>query len=129
MSSDDPTHDDDTDALYDRLGGREGIAAVVETFYDRVLADERLDEHFEGMEMDDLRAHQTAFLSAVTGGPDDYSGREMRAAHATLDLDESDFDAVAGHLDEALAAHGVSRADRAAVLDEVRSLKPAVLNR
>ncbi|AUV81470.1 group 1 truncated hemoglobin [Salinigranum rubrum] len=129
MGSDEPTRDDETEPLYDRLGGRDGIAAVVETFYDRVLADERLHDYFEGMEMDDLRAHQTAFLSAVAGGPEDYSGREMRAAHATLNLDESDFDAVAGHLDEALAAHGVSDADRAAVLREVTSLKPAVLNR
>ena len=120
----------DTDGtLYDRLGGRDGIEAVVETFYDRVLDDDRVNGHFEGMAMDDLRAHQTAFLTGVTGGPDEYDGREMRAAHAGLDLDESEFDVVADHLDRALAAHGVADPDREAVLGEVESLKPAVLGR
>jgi hemoglobin len=120
---------DDTDALYDRLGRRDGIAAVVETFYDRVLADDRLNGHFAGVDTDDLRAHQTAFLAAVTGGPGSYDGREMRAAHADLDLDRADFAAVAGHLDAALAAHDVSEDDRAAVLEEVQSLETAILNR
>jgi hemoglobin len=120
----------DTDGtLYDRLGGRDGIEAVVETFYDRVLDDDRVNGHFEGMAMDDLRAHQAAFLTGVTGGPDEYDGREMRAAHAGLDLSESEFDVVADHLDRALAAHGVAEADREAVLAEVESLKPAVLGR
>ncbi|WP_380678450.1 group I truncated hemoglobin [Salinigranum sp. GCM10025319] len=119
----------DTDGtLYDRLGGRDGIEAVVETFYDRVLDDDRVNGHFEGMAMDDLRAHQSAFLTGVTGGPDEYDGREMRAAHAGLDLNESEFDVVE-HLDRALAAHGVVESDREAVLDEVQALKPAVLGR
>lgn len=129
MVSDETTAGDDTDTLYDRLGRRDGIEAVVETFYDRVLADDQLEEYFEGMEMDELRSHQTAFLSAVTGGPGAYDGRDMRAAHDHLDLDQSDFVAVAAHLDAALAAHGVRADDRDVVLDEVRSLEAAILNR
>ncbi|WP_372911941.1 group 1 truncated hemoglobin [Salinigranum sp.] len=128
MTGDEPTADD-VDSLYDRLGGRDGIAAVVDTFYDRVLADDRVNGYFDDMDVDDLRSHQTAFLSAVSGGPAAYDGQEMRAAHAHLDLDESDFAVVAGHLDDALAAHGVSEADRAAVRREVQSLEAAVLNR
>ena len=125
MSDDGPADD----SLYGRLGRREGIDAVVETFYDRVFDDDRLAPYFEGVAMDDLRAHQAAFLSAVAGGPAESGGREMRDAHAHLDLDEADFAAVAGHLDGALAAHGVDQADREAVLDEVRSLQTAILNR
>ena len=120
---------DDSDALYDRLGGQEGVEAVVETFYDRMLGDDRVNGFFEGMAMADLRAHQTAFLAAVTGGPNEYDGREMRAAHAGLDLDDDDFDAVADHLDAALDEHGVSEADRDAVVREVEALRPAVLDR
>jgi hemoglobin len=127
MPADDTDTQDET--LYDRLGGADGVEAVVETFYDRVLDDGRINDVFEGMAMDDLRAHQAAFLSAVTGGPDEYDGREMRAAHAGLDLDDDDFDVVAGHLDAALDAHGVSETDREAVVREVEALRPAVLNR
>jgi hemoglobin len=120
---------DDTETLYDRLGGDDGVAAVVDTFYDRVLADDRVNDAFEGVPMDELREHQAAFLSAVAGGPDEYAGREMRAAHAGLDLDDADFDAVVGHLDAALDQDGVSAADHAAVLEEVESLRAAVLGR
>jgi hemoglobin len=127
MPADDADNRDET--LYDRLGTEDGIEAVVETFYDRVLGDDRTNDVFEGVAMDDLRAHQTAFLAAVTGGPDEYTGQEMRAAHAGLDLDDEEFDVVAGHLDAALDAHGVAAEDRTAVLREVESLRSAVLNR
>ena len=127
MPADDADNRDE--ALYDRLGTEDGIEAVVETFYDRVLGDDRINDVFEGVAMDDLRAHQTAFLAAVTGGPDEYAGQEMRAAHAGLDLDDEEFDVVAGHLDAALDAHGVAAEDRTAVLREVESLRSAVLNR
>jgi hemoglobin len=117
------------ETLYDRLGGRDAVDAVVDEFYDRVLADESLAPFFEGTEMDELRAHQAAFISAVTGGPDDYEGATMREAHAHLDLSEREFAAVAGHLDDALAAFDVSESDREAVLAEVAELESAILDR
>jgi hemoglobin len=79
--------------------------------------------------MDRLRAHQTAFVAAVAGGPDDYDGGSMRAAHAHLDLGADEFRAVAGRPDDALAAAGVADPDREAVMDEVAGLEDAVLDR
>lgn len=116
-------------SLYERLGGREAIEAVVDEFYDRVLADPQLAPYFADVDMTRQRAHQTAFIAAVTGGPAEYDGDDMREAHAHLDLSESDFGAVAGHLDDALAECGVADEDRETVRSEVASLKPAVLGR
>ena len=48
---------------------------MVDTFCDRVLADDEIDGYVEGMAMDGLRAHQTTMLSAAAGGSDEYSGR------------------------------------------------------
>jgi hemoglobin len=115
--------------LYERLGGRDAIETVVDEFYDRVLADPQLAPYFEDVDMASQRAHQTAFIVAVTGGPAEYDGDDMREAHAHLDLSESDFEAVAGHLDDALAECGVADEDRETVISEVASLKPAVLGR
>ena len=94
-----------------------------------MLADPQLAPYFEGVEMARQRAHQTAFIAAVTGGPAEYDGDDMREAHAALDLSESDFTAVAGHLDDTLAECGVDDEDREMVPSEVASLKPAILGR
>jgi len=115
------------ETLYDRLGGEEAIGAVVDDFYDRVLADDQLAPYFETTDVADLRDHQTEFISAVTGGPVDYDGASMRAAHAHLDLTESDFGAVATHLDDALADAGVDDDDRQAVMSAVAELKGEIL--
>jgi len=113
--------------LYEELGGKAAIGAVVDEFYDRVLADDQLVGYFEDSDVDELRDHQTKFLSAVTGGPVDYTGANMRAAHADLDLGEDDFRRVAGHLEASLAAFDVPAEQVDAVLAEVADLKGAIL--
>ena len=93
------------DALFDRLGGHDAVDAAVDIFYRKVLADERLSPFFETTDMDTQRAKQKAFLSFAFGGPNKYSGKDLRTAHAPLvaaGLDDSHFEAVAGHLQDTL---------------------------
>ena len=118
-----------SETTYQRLGGRDAVEAVVDEFYDRILADESLAPFFEGVPMARLRAHQVAFLSAVTGGPDDYDGDDMRAVHAHLDLTGDHFDAVAGHLVDALRACDVPEEDIDTVVTAVEELHDPVLGR
>lgn len=118
-----------SDSVYEEIGGREAVAAVVDEFYDRVLADDELRPFFEGTDVAELRAHQVAFISAVAGGPEEYSGEEMRAAHAHLDIGDREFDRVADHLDDALTVCDVAPDHRAAILEEVEALRDPVLNR
>jgi hemoglobin len=113
--------------LYERLGGREAIAAVVDEFYDRVVADDRLRPHFEDTDMQRLRAHQTQFLVAAADGPQEYAGESVRAAHDDLDLSEDDFWVVADHLDAALAACDVPDREREQVMSTVAGLEADVL--
>ena len=115
--------------IYREIGGREAVEAVVDDFYDRVLSDEQLVEFFEGMDMEALRAHQVQFISSVAGGPVEYSGADMREAHAHLDITEADFDAVAEHLERALQGNGVDDDNVEAILTEVAALKDPVLGR
>jgi len=117
------------ETVYQEIGGREAVEAVVDDFYDRVLADERLVEYFEGMDMGELRSHQVQFISAVVGGPVDYDGRDMRAAHDHLDIDEEDFDAVGEYLEGALRDNGVADENVEAIMSEVAALKDPVIGR
>jgi hemoglobin len=110
-------------SLYEELGGRAAIAAVVEEFYAKVLADPSLAPMFAGVDVDRLRRHQAAFLVAAHGGPNEYRGRGMRQAHTGLDITAEQFGAVAGHLSDALAACGVPALTIATVIGHVAQLQ------
>ena len=72
--------------------------AAVDVFYRKVLSDDRISRFFETVDMDAQRQKQKAFLTMAFGGPNNYSGKDMRTAHARLvkdGLNDSHFDAVA----------------------------------
>lgn len=113
--------------LYDRLGGREAIDAAVDAFHERVARDDRVNHYFRGVDMAPLLRHQKAFFAAGTGGPDEYSGREMTAAHAPLGIDDADFDAFVGHLEDTLLAFDVPERERRELLDVVEDFRAAIV--
>ncbi|WP_248898222.1 group I truncated hemoglobin [Haloplanus halobius] len=115
------------DSLYTKIGGREAVEAVVSDFYDRVFEDPNLKPYFEGTDKDALYAHQVQFISAVTGGPVSYDGDDMQQAHEGMGITEEDFDRVATYLAEALEANGVAEDNAEAILGQVASLKPEVV--
>lgn len=114
--------------LYERLGGRESIDAVVEEFYDRVLSDDRVIHFFEDADTSSLRTHQAQFIASVTGGPVEYDGDDMAAAHAHLDIDGRDFRIIANHLNDALEEYDVPEQERREVITAVGELEPAIVS-
>ncbi len=117
------------ESLYQRLGGKAAIDAAVELFYEKVLADERVSFFFEEINMNAQKRKQKEFLSAALGSPVPWTGKDMREAHKNLDLRESDFAAIAGHLNATLVELGVGEELIAEVMTIVASTKEDVLNR
>ncbi|MBL0387586.1 group 1 truncated hemoglobin [Tumebacillus sp. ITR2] len=115
-------------SLYEKLGGQESISAVVDNFYDRVLADPTINEFFKHTDMEKQRRHQAAFISFALGGPHQYSGKSMEKAHAGMNLQEEHFNAVAKHLGDALADFNVPAADIDAVITHVATLKDSIIH-
>lgn len=117
-------------SLYDRLGGSQAIGAATEIFYRKVLADPLLVSFFDDLDMDRQIAKQTAFLTMALGGPNCYTGRDLRTAHAQLPgLSDVHVDRVIGHLADTLQELGVSDADIAAVGMVAASARNDILNR
>ncbi len=114
--------------LFEKYGGFDGIAGVVKIFYDLVLADETVSHFFKEVNMNKQRQHQTNFISFCLGGPNKYNGRNMREAHAHLNLKEEHFAAIAKHLTQALRTGGVSEDDITAILKVVATTHDEVLN-
>lgn len=119
-----------SESLYDKIGGEAAVNAAVDIFYRKVLSDDRISRFFEGVDMDRQAAKQKAFLTMAFGGPNNYSGEDMRRGHAHLvakGLNDSHFDAVMENLgatlkelnvpDELIAqAAGIAESTRADVL-------------
>lgn len=117
-------------SLYEELGGRDAITAVVAIFYRKMLGDERVSDFFDSVDMDKQMAKQTAFLSMVTGGPNEYTGKDMRTVHAPLvakGLNDSHVDIVIEHLGAALKSAGVSDEKIANVAKIANSVRSDVL--
>jgi hemoglobin len=90
-----------SETLFEKLGGEEAVNVAVDIFYRKVLSDHRIYRFFDNTNMEEQAAKQKAFLTMAFGGPNNYTGADMRAAHARLvklGLDNSHFDAVMEHL-------------------------------
>jgi len=116
-----------SDSLYDRIGGEAAVNAAVDIFYRKVLSDDRINSFFEGVDMEKQAAKQKAFLTFAFGGPNNYSGEDMRKGHAHLverGLNDSHFDAVVENLGATLKELNVPDdliAEAAAIAESTRN--------
>lgn len=118
--------------LYEELGGEPAMAAAVDGFYRKMLLDERVSKFFDDVDMDGQIAKQKAFLTYVTGGPNEYSGKDMREGHAHLverGLNGDHVDIVIEHLGGTLADLGVSDEKIARVAELANSVRNDVLGK
>jgi truncated hemoglobin YjbI len=102
--------------LYQRLGGENGLKAVVTDFVTRVLSDPKINGYFLNASVDGNNVIRCLVLQigSLTGGPQTYpSGgcRDMKAVHAGMKVSMQDFSDLAGHLVASLAAGAVAKAD------------------
>ena len=124
---------ENTETLYDQLGGEAAVNAAVDIFYHKVLSDYRINRFFDNTDIEKQAAKQKSFLTMAFGGPNNYSGTDMRQAHAhlvkKLGLDDSHFDAVMEDLTDTLLELNVPQnlIDQVAAIAE--STRNDVLNR
>ena len=121
-----------TVSVYEQLGGAPAMEKAVEIFYRKMLSDDRVAGFFEDVDMDRQAAKQTAFLTMVTGGPNNYTGKDMRTAHAHLvarGLNDTHFDLVVKHLGDTLKELGVPDELIQQVASVAESVRGDVLSR
>lgn len=87
--------------IYEQIGGAGAMDAAVDVFYRHVLSDDRISHWFDDVDMERQAAKQKAFLTMAFGGPNNYTGLDMRKGHAHLvarGLNDTHFDAVCENL-------------------------------
>jgi hemoglobin len=115
------------ESLYDRIGGAEAVAGMVDSFYAKVIADPDLLPYFDHVALDKLRHMQVEFFSAALDGPIRYTGRPVIHAHHGLHITRKHFQAFVEHLFETLANHPLSEDDRYAIISRINTYADDVI--
>ena len=119
-------------SLFDDLGGAKALDAVVDAFYKKVLADNRVNSFFAGTNMEQQARKQKAFLTFAFGGPNKYTGQNMKDGHAHLvarGLNDSHVDAIVEILGATLKEFNVPDEKIQEVAAVAESVRGAVLGR
>lgn len=116
--------------LYHRLGGYDAIAAVVDDFLARMLADRELAVFFENLnDAAKQRVRQMIVdqLCAASGGPCIYVGQDMRTAHQGMGITEADWNRAVGHLMVTLDRFRVPQREKDELLAAISALKDQIV--
>jgi hemoglobin len=128
------------DATYRGLGGKEGIANIVTTFLDKVLADDRIKEGFKDFDMVQLNERLQVQFCEFSGGPCTYTGkykdktmdgkgtvRDMASVHQDLKITNAQFNALVEDLQAALEQHQVPNGVQNKLLAKLAPMQRAIV--
>jgi hemoglobin len=121
-------------SLYDRLGGKKAIAAVVDEFVSRVAADKRIDAFFAATAADSgrLSAFKGTLVDQIcqaSGGPCKYTGKDMKTAHMGMGVGGADFDALVEDLAGALDTFHVGSHEKDQLLGALAPMKADIVEK
>ena len=115
-------------SLYERLGGAKGISGIVDDVIAGHLANPLVQTRFQNVEdIEHLKRMACEFFAAGSGGPEKYTGKDMRAAHKGMNISEQEYLAVMDDIMGALNKHGIDDVTQKDVLAIVYSLKGEII--
>ncbi len=116
-------------SLYDRLGGKGAITAVVETFVGNVGGDKRINGYFASTDLAKLKMHLVNQICEASGGPCTYTGRTMKQTHAGMGVHDAAFGALVEDLVAALDHHKVGKTEKDELLGVLGPMKSDIVEK
>lgn len=117
-------------SLYQRLGGRDGIAFVVDDFVANLVADNRVNARFKGLkpvEMFKLKSNLSDQICDATGGPCAYLGRDMKTTHTGMNITEAEWGVTVEALSKALDKRQVGAREKSEVIGALGPMKKDIV--
>jgi hemoglobin len=114
-------------SLYDRLGGKDAISAVVDDFAGNVLADPRINKKFGKSDPARLLANLKDFVCFATGGPCKYTGLSMKDSHKNMGTTAGEFQALVEDLVKTLNKFNVPAAEQKELLGALAGLRGDII--
>jgi hemoglobin len=114
-------------SLYDRLGGKSAITAVVDDFVASVAADSRINARFANTNVPRLKALLVDQVCEATGGPCTYTGLDMKSAHRGMNITDAEFDALVENLVKSLDKFNVPAKEKGEFLAALGAMRPDIV--
>ena len=115
-------------SLYDRLGGKPAIQAVVDDFIGNVAADGRINQRFASANIPRLKTMLVDQICEASGGPCKYTGQSMKAAHGGMKITDAEFNALVEDLVKSLDKFKVSAPEKNDLLGALGGMKGDIVN-
>lgn len=116
-------------SLYDRLGGKPAITAVVDDFIGNIAADGRINGRFAKANIPHLKMELVEQICAASGGPCTYTGKDMVTAHRGMNIQGPEFDALVEDLVKTLDKFKVPAKEKGELLGALGPMKPAIVGK
>ncbi|MFB3765484.1 MAG: group 1 truncated hemoglobin [Methanotrichaceae archaeon] len=119
-------------SLYERLGGYNTIAAIVDDLMRRMGSDQKLAKYFVGHGNDslkNLRQLQVNMICEATGGPCYYTGRDMKTIHKGIGIDGISWQTMISHLIGSMESFKVEDAEQKEILNMLNGIKGDIVER
>ena len=116
-------------SLYERLGGKPAITAVIDDFIGNVAGDSRINKRFAGTDIPRLKAMLVDQVCEATGGPCKYTGRNMRDAHAGMKITDAEFNALVEDLVKSLDKFKVPAKEKNELLGALGGMKGDIVGK
>lgn len=121
-------------SLYDRLGGKKAITAVVDEFVGRVAADNRINAFFaktasDPKRMKTFKGNLVDQICQAAGGPCKYKGKDMKTAHMGMGVSSANFTALVEDLTGALDKFMVPAHEKDQLLGALGPMKSDIVEK
>ena len=115
-------------SLYDRLGGKPAITAVVDDFTGNVAGDTRINKRFATADIPRLKRMLVDQICQASGGPCTYTGASMKDAHKGMKITDAEFNSLVEDLVKSLDKFEVGAQEKNDLLGSLGGMKPDIVN-
>ncbi len=116
-------------SLFDRLGGKDAITAVVHDFIGNVGADKAINARFAKTDLKKLEGLLVDQVCQATGGPCKYTGKDMVTAHKGMKITEAEFNALVADLKKSLDKFKVGAQEQKDLLGALGGMKGDIVGK
>jgi len=114
-------------SLYARLGGADGVHALVNQAVDNITHDLRVGHFFADTDLEPFKKSFATLIGQVTGGPEKYTGRDMKTTHSGLGIHEADFKALIEDVGRALDQVQAGEKEKAELIALLTPMKKDII--
>jgi hemoglobin len=123
-----------TTTLFEQLGGREGISLIVDDTVTAHMENPAINARFLPLKdqperLEIIKKHTVDFFSMGSGGPANYSGKDMLAAHTGMNISPGEYMHVMDDIFLALDKNNISEDSKKEVLTILWSLKGMIVSK